>query len=215
MSEGLVEFDQNGTVQSFVTNYGYAAIFILAMAESMCIPVPSEVIFIFGGASCTAAVAHLHPLGLGWVILIGVLGELTGAIVAYTVGRTLGRTIVDRWGKWLLLTHHDLDKGEEWFKKYGPYSIVVGRVIPIIRSVISVPAGLAEMGRVQFVALTAIGSAIWVAVLSVLGYGAGQNWEKYNKFFHTVQYPVIAVVVIVLAFGFWHRWRSVKKHSAH
>jgi membrane protein DedA with SNARE-associated domain len=215
MSKAVNKFDQNGVVQSFVTNYGYFAIFVLAMMESMCIPVPSEVIFIFGGASCTAAVAHLHPLGLGWVIAIGVLGELLGAIVAYTVGRTLGRTIVDRWGKWLLLTHHDLDRGEEWFKKYGPYSIVIGRVIPIVRSVISVPAGLAEMGRVRFLALTALGSAIWVAVLTTLGYKAGQNWDKYNKFFHTVQYPVIAIVVLALGFGFWHRWNSVKKHSAH
>ena len=201
-------------MQSFVTNYGYAAIFILAMLESMCIPVPSEIIFIFGGASCTVAVAHLHPLGLGWVIVIGVLGELTGAIIAYTVGRTLGRTIVDRWGKWILLTHKDLDKAEAWFAKYGPYSIVVGRVIPIIRSVISVPAGLAEMNPVRFVALTAVGSAIWVSVLSALGYAAGQNWQKYNKFFHTVQYPVIAIAVLVLAFGFWHRWQSVKKQNA-
>jgi membrane protein DedA with SNARE-associated domain len=154
------------------------------------------------------------PVLIRWVIVIGVLGELTGAIIAYTIGRTLGRTIVDRWGKYILLTHKDLDKAEAWFAKYGPYSIVIGRVIPIIRSVISVPAGLAEMGRIRFVVLTAVGSAIWVSVLSALGYAAGHNWQKYNKFFHTVQYPVIAIVLAVLAYAFWHRYQSVKKQSA-
>ena len=209
---------QNGpmhALQTFVLNYGYVAIFILAMLESMCVPIPSEVIFVFGGAATTLAFfghgAGAHkPLNLALIIIVGVLGELTGALISYQVGRTAGRTIVDRWGKWLLLTHKDLDSAERWFARFGVFSIPIGRVIPVVRSVISVPAGLAEMGRVRFAALTAIGSAVWITILAELGHAAGASWPKFDKYFRAAEYPIVAVVVLVLGYGFWHRWRSVK-----
>jgi membrane protein DedA with SNARE-associated domain len=200
-------------MQHFLQHYGYFAIFALAMAESMCIPIPSELIFGFAGALCTAAVATGHPLNIVAVVVDGVVAELCGAIVAYVVGRTAGRTIVDRWGKWLLLTHKDLDRAEIWFKKFGVFSIPIGRVIPIVRSVISVPAGVAEMQPVQFVSLTAIGSAVWISVLAGIGYGLGSNWKHMQSTFHFVEYPVIALIVLALALGFAHRWRAV--HGEH
>jgi membrane protein DedA with SNARE-associated domain len=197
-------------MQSFVQHYGYAALFLLAMLESMCVPIPSEVTFGFAGALCTTAVATGTPLSLPIVIVIGVVGEVVGALIAYIVGRTLGRTIVDRWGKWILLSHRDLDSAERWFGRYGPYSVLIGRVIPIVRSVISVPAGVAEMNVPIFAGLTALGSAIWISVIASLGYTAGSNWSHVERYFHDAQYPVIAIVVIVIAGGVVHRWRAVR-----
>ena len=195
-------------MQSLV-QHGYVVIFFLALLESACIPIPSEAIFIFAGALCTTAVATHHPLSLGVVIVVGIFGELSGAIISYSVGRTFGRSLVDRYGKWFLVSHKDLDSAERWFARFGWMSVLIGRVIPVVRSVISVPAGLAEMGRIQFVVLTAIGSAAWISLLASLGYAAGSSYKRFDKYFHTAEYPLIAIVVLALAFAYWHRWRAV------
>jgi membrane protein DedA with SNARE-associated domain len=202
-------------VQSFVQHYGYFAIFCLALLESACVPIPSEVTFGFAGALCTTAVATGTPLNLAAVIVIGVVGEVVGAVIAYVVGRTAGRTVVDRWGKWILLSHRDLDRAESWFKRYGNYSVVIGRIVPIVRSVISLPAGVAEMSVAPFVLLTAIGSAVWISVLASLGYAAGTSWHHYEGYFHTAEFPVLGLIVIVIAAGYLHRWRAMRaaEHS--
>jgi membrane protein DedA with SNARE-associated domain len=200
-------------MQSFIQHYGYFALFVLSVLSSACIPIPSEVAYGFAGALCTAAVTGHARFTLWGVILIGTIGSLVGAIIAYEVGRSAGRTIVDRWGKWLLLTHKDLDSAEGWFENYGAASVLIGRVIPVVRSFISVPAGMAEMARVRFAVLTTIGSAAWVALLAGLGYAAGSNWKHVSADFHTAEYPIIAIVVLALAFGLWHRIRSVRRQS--
>ena len=201
-------------MQSFVQSYGYFALIVLSIAESACAPIPSEVTFGFAGALCTAAVTGHAQFTLWAVILIGTLGSLVGSIIAYEVGRTAGRTIVDRWGKWILLTHQDLDAAERWFAKYGAISVLIGRVLPVVRSAISVPAGIAEMKRTPFLILTLIGSAVWVTLLSSLGYAAGANWPRVSHDFHAAQTPTIIVLVLLIAFGFWHRIRTVRRHNA-
>ena len=201
-------------MQSFINHYGYFGLFVLSVLSSACLPIPSEVAYGFAGALCTTAfIAHPH-FSLWGVIVDGTVGSLVGAVIAYEVGRTAGRTIVDRWGKWLLLTHKDLDSAERWFAKYGAVSVLVGRVLPVVRSFISVPAGLAEMKRGRFALLTTIGSAAWVALLAGLGYAAGRNWQHVSKDFHYAQYPVIVIVVVALVAGFWHRIRTVRRHNA-
>jgi membrane protein DedA with SNARE-associated domain len=117
-------------MQSFVQSYGYFALILLSIAESACAPIPSEVTFGFAGAFSTVAVGGAGHFQLWLVILIGTLGSLVGSIIAYEVGRTAGRTIVDRWGKWILLTHKDLDASERWFAKYGTISVLIGRILP-------------------------------------------------------------------------------------
>ena len=149
-----------------------------------------------------------------WIIVVGTIGSLIGAIIAYEVGRSAGRTIVDRWGKWILLTHKDLDAAERWFAKYGAISVLVSRVLPVVRSFISFPAGMAEMNRGRFAALTAIGSAAWVALLAGLGYAAGSNWQHVSKLFRAFEIPIIIAIVLVLGFGLWHRIRAVRRHNA-
>jgi membrane protein DedA with SNARE-associated domain len=203
-----------GSMQSFIQSYGYFALILLSIAGSACIPIPSEVVFVVAGALCTTAVTGHAQFTLWAVIVVGTLGSMIGSQIAYEVGRSAGRTIVDRWGKWILLTHKDLDSSERWFAKYGSATVLIGRVLPVVRSFISVPAGIAEMKRDRFVVLTAIGSAIWVALLSALGYAAGKNWHHVSKDFHYAQTPTIIVVVVLLILGFWHRIRSVRRQNA-
>jgi membrane protein DedA with SNARE-associated domain len=201
-------------MQHFVQQYGYWALFLLSILESMCIPIPSEVTFGFAGALTAAGFATHHPLNIYAVIAVGVVGSLVGSVIAYEVFRSAGRTIVDRWGKYVLLTHTDLDKAEAWFAKYGIWSVLVGRVIPVLRTVISAPAGLAEMNRAKFAAMTTVGCAGWVTLLALLGRSAGNNWKHVSHAFHVIQYPVIAVIVVALAFGLWHRIKAVRAHHA-
>ena len=201
-------------MQSFIQSYGYFALILLSIAGSACIPIPSEVVFVVAGALCTTAVTGDAQFTLWAVIVVGTLGSMIGSQIAYEVGRSAGRTIVDRWGKWILLTHKDLDSSERWFAKYGSVAVLIGRVLPVVRSFISVPAGIAEMKRDRFVVLTAIGSAIWVALLSALGYAAGKDWHHVSKDFHYAQTPTIIVVVALLIFGLWHRIRSVRRQNA-
>lgn len=201
-------------MQSFVQNYGYWALLLLSIAESACVPIPSEVTFVVAGALCTTAVTGHVQFSLWAVIVIGTVGSVIGSQIAYEVGRSAGRTVVDRWGKWVLLSHKDLDTSERWFAKYGAATVLIGRVLPVVRSVISVPAGIAEMKRGPFVALTALGSAAWVALLSGLGYAAGKNWHRVSKDFHTAQTPTIAVIVVLVVVAIVLRVRSTRRADA-
>lgn len=201
-------------MQSFVQNYGYLALFILAIAESACIPIPSEVTFVVAGALCTAAVTGHVQFTLWAVIVVGTVGSVIGSQIAYEVGRSVGRPVVDRWGKWILMTHKDLDSSERWFDRYGAPTVLVGRILPVVRTFISVPAGIAEMKRGRFVVLTAIGSAIWIALLATLGKAAASNWPRVSKDFHDAQNPMIALIVVALVFVFWHRIRTVRRENA-
>jgi membrane protein DedA with SNARE-associated domain len=201
-------------MQSFVQNYGYFALIVLSIVSSACIPIPSEVTFVVAGALCTSAVTGHVEFSLWAVILIGTFGSLIGSQIAYEVGRSAGRTIVDRWGKWILMTHKDLDGAERWFEKYGSATVLIGRILPVVRSFISVPAGIAEMNRARFAVLTVIGSAIWVALLSALGYAAGSNWKHVSKDFHDAQGPILIVIVLLIVFALWQRIRSVRRQNA-
>lgn len=202
-------------MNDFIVQYGLYALFFLAFVESTCAPIPSEGTFGFAGAMTAASFSlnHHHPWNVYSVIAVGVIGSLAGSIFAYEIlGLRFGRTIVDRFGKWILLTHADLDTAERWFAKYGSVSVLVGRVIPVVRTVISVPAGVARMNRAQFAVLTTIGCAIWVTVLTLLGRAAGQNWEHVSNVFHKFQLPVIAILVVLFVIGLRHRIQKVRQH---
>jgi membrane protein DedA with SNARE-associated domain len=204
---------QNGNMQHFIQQHGYTALFLLAIVESMCVPIPSEVTFAFGGAMCASAFAH-HPLSLAVVIVLGTVGSLIGSVISYEVGRYAGRPLVDRFGKYILLTHKDLDTAEKWFARFGDVSVLVGRIVPVVRTVISLPAGLAKMRRGHFMVLTTVGAAVWVGVLSGIGYALGSNWNHVAKTVHVIQYPVLAVIAVLAVWGFWHRLQAVRSQQA-
>jgi len=201
-------------MQHFLVTYGYFGIFVLAVLESACIPIPSEVTFALAGALSSTAFAtsaNDPVLNLGAVIIVGIVGSVLGSFIAYVVGRTGGRAVVDRWGKYLLVTHADLDRSEVWFKKRGPITVLVGRVVPVVRTFISLPAGMAEMEPLSFGIFTTIGVAIWVSLLSWLGYHFGGEYHKWTKGISWAGYVVALVVVVVVAGALYHRYRQMKK----
>jgi len=201
-------------MQHFISHYGYIGLFIVTVLSSACLPIPSEVAFGLAGAFCTTAFTAHPQFTVANVVIIGTIGEVLGSVVAYELGRYAGRAIVDRYGKYLLLSHKDLDTSEVWFEKYGAPSVVLGRLVPVVRALISLPAGLAEMKRGRFLALTAIGSLIWATLLTELGYHAGKN-QNFVKYFKDAQYPIIVLLVLVVAAGIWHRWHSMKNPPRH
>lgn len=182
-------------MQSFIANYGYLAIFVLMLLESACIPVPSELIMLFGGALAAGAVAGTH-LNLAAVIAVGVLGNLAGSYLAYAAGRYAGPAALHRWGRRIYLREHDLDRATAWFTKYGPLAVGVGRCLPVIRTFISLPAGIARMNSVRFGFYTVIGCIPWTAALAWAGYAVGSRWETISNDFHGPTYAFAGIVAL-------------------
>lgn len=187
-------------MQSFIANYGYLAIFVLMLAESACIPIPSELIMLFGGALAAGAVAGTR-LDLAAVIAAGVLGNLAGSYLAYAVGRYGGQAALRRWGRRIRLREHDLDKATAWFTRYGPAAVGFGRLLPVVRTFISLPAGIARMNRVRFVAYTVLGCIPWTAALAWAGYAVGGRWQQVANDFHGPTYAVAGLLVVGAALG--------------
>ncbi|HTZ07747.1 MAG TPA: DedA family protein [Acidimicrobiales bacterium] len=196
----------------FISSAGYIAIFILTVAESACIPIPSELTLGLGGALASGQVLgpHDHSLNLVLVIVIGVAGEMVGSSVSYAVGRTGGRALVDRVGKYVLLSHKDLDRAEAWFARRGDSAVLVGRVIPVVRTFISFPAGVAEMPVASFGLFTFIGVTVWVGVLAGIGYSLGSSYHSMVKAFGDASYVVAALAVLGVAAAVYHRVRALR-----
>ena len=190
------------------------AVFLFTVLEAACIPIPSELTLGLAGALSSGAVDPHHKLNLVVVIVIGVVGELVGSFIAYVVGRTGGRAFVDRFGKYLLLTHKDLDRAEAWFARRGPSAVLIGRVVPVVRTFISFPAGVAEMPVVAFGVFTAIGVTVWIGVLAGIGYALGSSYHSMVKAFGDATYVIAALVVVALVFTIVHRFRAMRAEQA-
>jgi membrane protein DedA with SNARE-associated domain len=200
-------------MQHFIATYGYLAIFVLMAAESACIPVPSELIMTFGGALAAGAVPGVH-LNLAGVIVAGVAGNLVGSYIAYAVGRYGGQPALRRWGKRLWLRDHDIDRATAWFDRYGPRAVLIGRVLPVIRTFISLPAGIAGMDPVRFGIYTAIGCIPWTAALAYAGYAVGANYQSIVNGFQGPTYIIAGLVIIALAILVWRYIRRRKAENA-
>jgi membrane protein DedA with SNARE-associated domain len=193
-------------MQHFIATYGYLAIFVLMMAESACIPVPSELIMTFGGALAAGAVPGT-ALNLAGVIVAGVAGNVVGSYLAYAVGRYGGQPALRRWGRRLRIRAHDLDRANLWFSRHGPRAVLIGRLLPVVRTFISLPAGIAGMDPVRFGIYTTIGCIPWTAALAAAGYAVGANWNSIVSGFKGPTYLIAAVVVIGLAVAVWRYLR--------
>ena len=189
-------------MQHFIATYGYLAVFLLMVAESACIPVPSELIMPLGGALAAGAVAG-HRLNLALVIVAGVAGNVAGSYVAWAVGRWGGQSALRRWGGRLWLREDHLDAANRWFGRYGPRAVLIGRLLPVVRTFISLPAGIAGMRPLRFGVYTTIGCIPWTAALAGAGYAVGASWQQIPHAFQAVTYVVAAIVVVALAIGVW------------
>ncbi|MCL2394781.1 MAG: DedA family protein [Acidimicrobiaceae bacterium] len=186
-----------------ISNHGYLAVLILMVLESACIPIPSEAIMLFGGALAGGlTVAGVHPdLNVWGVAAAGAAGNVIGSAIAYAVGRAGGRPLIERWGRYILLRTRDLDKAEDFFRRKGDVAVLIGRVLPVIRTFISLPAGIAEMPVVRFLVFTLLGSIPWTVALALAGDAVAENWHQVERYFTVV--TVIIAVIVVAAIVFW------------
>ena len=181
-----------------ITQYGYLAVFVLMLAESACIPVPSEVIMMFGGAMAAGAFPGEQPPSLIGVVAAGVLGNVAGSYLAWAVGKYAGRAAIGRWGRGIGVREHEIDRAVAWFERHGPVAVLVGRVIPVIRTFISLPAGFAGMPASRFGLYTALGCIPWTAALGIAGYALGANWEKVANDFHGPTYAIAGILLVAV-----------------
>ncbi len=198
-------------MEHFLETWGYVAVFGLTFISSMGPPVGSELAVIYGGVLASGQIPHEpHHLNLVIVILLAVVGEVLGSSAGYLIGLFGGRTLVDRFGKYVLLTHKDLDRAEAWFERHGEPLVLFGRFIPLLRSFVSFAAGLGEMAIGKFVAFTVIGCAVWCTALASTGYALGSSYNHVLKAFNDAGYVLAALAVIAVAGLFVHRFRTVR-----
>jgi membrane protein DedA with SNARE-associated domain len=202
----------NGPVRDLVTSVyeavGYLGVALWVAIESVIIPIPSELVLPFAGF-LAAFPEHIEPLtGAPWsvalVVVFGTLGAVVGALVAYAIGYWGGRPLLDRYGRYLLIDPEDLDKTEAWFAKYGAAAAFFGRLVPVVRSLVSFAAGVAKMPLLPFIVFTALGSLPFTIALVAGGYALGENWETIGAVLKQFEYLGLAVVVFgVVAFVWW------------
>jgi len=194
-------------MEDWVVEYGYLAIFLLMLAESACIPFPSEVTMLVGGWYAASG-----DLNFFWVGTSGVLGNLVGSWAAYWVGRTTGRRLLDRFGKYIFIRAHDIDRAEVWWEKYGEAATFFSRLLPVIRTFISLPAGIARMPFGKFTIYTFLGVIPWTFALAWIGVVVQENWEEVLNYFD-VPTLIIAALLVVGA-GFWYLRRRRHRKAA-
>lgn len=200
----------------FVRDAGLPAVFVLMVAESACIPIPSEATMLFAGfavADPGQSSAHHHLTLLG-IVVAGVLGNLVGSWIAYGVGRAGRLELVERHGHWLHIKPSQIAWADRWFARYGAPAILVSRILPIIRTFISLPAGVARMPFMRFTLLTLLGCIPWVLGLALVGESVGHEWTSTRKGFEYVDYAIVALVVIGVAYAVVRRRRGRREPAS-
>ncbi len=191
-----------------ISSFGYFGVIFLMTIESACIPLPSEIIMPFAGTLTAGMLINgvLRPasLNLVWVGLAGALGCLIGSIIAYCIGYWGGRSFIERYGKYVLISKHDLDTADRFFSKYGNGAIFISRLLPIVRTYISLPAGISRMKFGRFCLYTFFGSVPWCLALAWVGRILGENWKTIEKYFRKGDI-VIGILILTGIFLFFYR----------
>ena len=192
-----------GFIIGTISRLGYGGIVLLMAIESACIPLPSEIIMPFSGYLVSTGEMNLWLVGLA-----GAVGCVLGSIVAYYAGAWGGRPFIEKYGKYILISHHDLDLADRWFQRHGDITIFVGRLLPVIRTFIAFPAGVAHMNLWRFNLYTFVGSYIWSLGLAWIGMKLGEHWNTLGVYFHRFD---AAIGVILLIAVVWY----VRRHLQH
>ena len=206
----------SSSLTSLIGNHGIYAVFLL-MAIDAVFPAASELVMVYAGALAAGAFPGQHVDLFGarisshaWAFvamaLAGTLGYSVGAIGGWAIGRYGGRPLLERRGRWFHLGRDKLDRAERWFDRWDDLAVLIGRVTPVVRSFISIPAGVFRMPLGRYNALTLIGSAIWAFALAGAGYGLGKSYERFHHDFSYVEYAIVAAVVVLAAY-LMMRWR--------
>jgi membrane protein DedA with SNARE-associated domain len=209
MLEGLV-----AAVTAFIVGAisagGYGGIAFLMAIESACIPLPSEIIMPFAGY-----LVYRGELGLVGVSVAGALGCVVGSLAAYAVGARGGRPAIERWGRWVLLSPRELALADRWFERWGRHTVFWARLLPVVRTFIALPAGVARMELWPFVWLTFVGSLPWCGVLAYAGLRLAENWSRVRESLHGLDVTVAVVVGLGVAWMIWHRVRELRRLPRH
>jgi membrane protein DedA with SNARE-associated domain len=189
-------------VISVISAMGYLGVMLLMAIESACIPLPSEVIMPFSGY-----LVYTGQFNLWLVALVGAVGCNVGSELAYEVGYYGGRRMVIRYGSYILLTQKELDWADHFFARFGDLTVLISRMLPVVRTFIALPAGVARMPRLRFHIYTFVGSFPWCFGLAYLGMKAGENWKYLGKYFHEFDKVIGAVILITIIVFVWTRWQ--------
>jgi membrane protein DedA with SNARE-associated domain len=208
-------------ITTAIGNYGLYAVFLLMLIDAV-LPAASEVVMVYGGAIASGAIAGTSVNLFGYtfepgfpaylaIAIAGTVGYLIGAILGWEIGRRGGRPYLEKHGRWLHLDHEKLERAEAWFLRWDDWAVFLGRLTPVVRSFVSVPAGMFEAPFKRYTVLTLFGSAIWCFVFAGIGWAAGANWESFH---HAFRYADIAVAVIIVGAAGWLGTRYWRKRQA-
>ena len=197
-------------VEQIISSMGYVGLYLVMFLENVFPPIPSEVVLPLAGSLTLTG-----RFSIFWITIIGMLGSLTGAFLFYGLGKWLGesrvRTIIEKYGRYALLSTNDLDRSLEWFDKYDDWVIFFSRMVPIVRSLISIPAGIANMKITKFSFYTILGTALWSFLLAIGGRLLGEQWPLIAEFINTYQNIVLVVAAAAVLFFFGSRLLEKKK----
>ncbi len=194
-------------VTELIGDHGVFAVFFLMVLESACLPVPSEVIMLFAGYLVT-----LDRMTLTEAVLAGTIGNVVGSWIAWGVGMSGGRVLLERHGRYLHITPERLDMADRWFQRRGERIVLISRCLPIIRTFISLPAGIARMPFWRFTVYTTIGCLPWCLMLALIGVQVGAKWEEWHERLHFLDYIVAAAILAGIAYLIV-RWRRGPAHA--
>ena len=190
---------------------GYGGVVLLMAIESACIPLPSEIIMPFSGYLVSRGEMNLWLVGVA-----GAVGCVAGSMIAYWVGMYGGRPLIEKYGRFVLISHHDLDLADRWFAKYGEVIVFVSRLLPAIRTFIAFPAGVARMNIPRFILYTFAGSLPWCLGLAYVGQKLGEQWDKdprLKTLFHRFDFVIGIVIVLAAAWWIWRHLRHEKRQA--
>ena len=205
-----IETTSIDAIRSLFDALGWAGIVIAMAIESACIPLPSEIIMPLAGWLLVSD----HGYGWSGVVLaafFGALGNVLGSSVAYGVGAWGGRPLLERYGKWLLITRRDLDRTDRWFAERGDVTTFAGRLLPVVRTFISLPAGIARMPFGRFVAYSFAGAFLWCLPLTAIGYHWGPQWQSFRDRARFADYPIAAIIVLAVLWYVWHKVMELRR----
>ena len=206
---------------SQVASHGVYAVFVLMLIDAV-FPAASELVMLYAGAVAAGVLASAHHVslfgaGIGYGIgafvamaLAGTLGYFAGSLIGWAIGRYGGRPLLERRGRWFHLSPERLDRAERWFEKWGHVGVLVGRITPVVRSFVSIPAGVFEMPLTPYSFYTLVGSAVWAFSIAGAGYGLGSSYERFHHDFRYAEYAVVAGVLVFAAY-LVYRWSTAAR----
>lgn len=206
---GALESHLLSFIKDFLSSVGYPGIFLLMAIEGFGVPIPSEITMPFSGFLSSSAGGSKFLLP--FAIVAGALGEITGGLAAYYIGYMGGRPVLARYGRVVLLSEEELERGHRWFEQYGDWVVLVTRLLPAVRSFIALPAGVVRMPFWRFLAFSALGSLIWCTALALLGHTLGQHWEQVSNDTRRYNVIIIAVLVLLIAFAIYKRVSTLRR----